>query len=50
MIFGYSVTVDRVMGVLGFGLSALVIGWYRQEKRTLSGLVCGYDDRHVQSE
>ena len=32
MIFGYSVTVDRVMGVLGFGLSALVIGWYSRKK------------------
>ena len=32
MIFGYSVTVDRIMGVLGFGLSALVIGWYSRKK------------------
>ena len=32
MIFGYSVTVDRLMGVLGFGLSALVIGWYSRKK------------------
>lgn len=27
-LFGYSVTFDRVMGVLSFGLSALVIGRY----------------------
>ena len=32
MIFGYSVTVDRIMGILGFGLSALVIGWYSRKK------------------
>lgn len=32
MIFGYSVTADRVMGVLGFGLSALIIGWYSRRK------------------
>ena len=32
MIFGYSVTVDRVMGILGFGFSALVIGWYSRKK------------------
>ena len=35
MIFGYSVTVDRVMGVLGFGLSALVIGWYSRKKNSV---------------
>lgn len=29
--FGYSVTFDRVMGVLGFGLSALVLGFYSQK-------------------
>ena len=32
MIFGYSVTVDRIMGILGFGLSALVIGRYSRKK------------------
>ena len=32
MIFGYSVTADRVMGILGFGLSALVIGFYSRRK------------------
>ena len=31
MIFGYSVTVDRIMGILGFGLSALVIGRYSRK-------------------
>lgn len=31
--FGYSVTFDRVMGVLGFGLSALCIGAYSRQKR-----------------
>lgn len=31
--FGYSVTFDRVMGVLGFGLSALVIGFYSKKHR-----------------
>lgn len=32
MIFGYSVTVDRIMGILGFGLSALIIGRYSRKK------------------
>ena len=32
MIFGYSVTADRVMSVLGFGLSALIIGAYSRKK------------------
>ncbi len=32
MIFGYSVTVDRVMGVLGFGLSAPGDRLVQQEK------------------
>lgn len=32
MIFGNSVTVDRIMGILGFGLSALVIGRYSRKK------------------
>ena len=48
MIFGYSVTVDRIMGILGFGLSALVIGRYSRKKGTLPGLVRGDDDRYVQ--
>ncbi len=33
MLFGYSVTFDRVMGVLGFGLSALLIASYCRKKR-----------------
>ncbi len=32
-LFGYSVTFDRIMGVLGFGLSALVIGMYARRQR-----------------
>ncbi len=32
MVFGYSVTVDRIMGILGFGLSALIIGRYSRKK------------------
>ena len=27
-LFGYSVTFDRVLGVVSFGLSALVMAWY----------------------
>jgi len=36
-LFGYSVTFDRVMGVLGFGLSALVIGWYCRKHQIGAG-------------
>lgn len=32
-LFGYSVTFDRVLGVLGFGLSALAIGVYCRKFR-----------------
>lgn len=30
--FGYSVTFDRVLGILGFGLSAVVVGMYCKKK------------------
>lgn len=36
-LFGYSVTFDRVMGVLGFGLSALIIGAYSRRMRLGTG-------------
>lgn len=36
-LFGYSVTFDRVMGVLGFGLSALIIGAYSRRMRLGAG-------------
>lgn len=32
-LFGYSVTFDRVLGVLGFGLSALLIGSYGRKQQ-----------------
>lgn len=31
--FGFSVTFDRVMGILGFGLSALLVGLYCKKKQ-----------------
>lgn len=37
MLFGYSVTFDRVMGVLSFGLSALVIAAYSKDKKLGAG-------------
>ena len=32
-LFGYSVTFDRVLGVIGFGLSALAVGIYCKKQR-----------------
>lgn len=37
LLFGYSVTFDRVMGVLGFGLSALVLGCYCKKQQISMG-------------
>ena len=36
-LFGYSVTFDRVLGVLGFGLSALILGGYSRKMRIGAG-------------
>lgn len=36
-LFGYSVTFDRVLGVLGFGLSALILGAYSRKMRIRAG-------------
>lgn len=36
-LFGYSVTFDRVLGVLGFGLSALILGAYSRKMRIGAG-------------
>ena len=36
-LFGYSVTFDRVLGVLGFGLSALILGAYSRKMRIKAG-------------
>lgn len=36
-LFGYSVTFDRVLGVLGFGLSAMLIGSYCRKQRIGAG-------------
>lgn len=36
-LFGYSVSFDRLLGVLGFGLSALLIGSYCRKQRIRTG-------------